>query len=189
MATRDTQALDRTLAALADPTRRAMVERLAKNGRMAISDLATPFAMSLPAVLKHVGVLTDAGLVSRVKVGRTVYCHLLSSPVRGALGWLRKYEDYHLPTDIAASKAAPKAARKSKKKPDTTTAKRPAAKAERKAAPRAAARAQPKAKATSSRAKAAPAAPASQRGKRPLANTRRARGKVPVATARRRPRR
>lgn len=192
MATRDTEALDRTLAALADPTRRAMVERLAKGGRMAISDLATPFAMSLPAVLKHVAVLTDAGLVSRMKVGRTVYCHLLSSPIRTALAWLRKYEDYQPPAVSESAPVAQKASRKPTQKAGPARAKRPAAKAERKTSPRAASRTRaPKTKAAAGgRAEAAPPQPALQRGGRPLTGVRRRPGKAAAAaTVRRRPRR
>jgi len=199
MATRDAEALDRTLAALADPTRRAMVERLAKNGRMAISDLATPFPMSLPAVLKHVGVLTEAGLVSRIKVGRTVYCHLLSAPIRASLVWLRKYEDYQLPADVTSKtsqKAAKKAARKTPEKAAAPASKkRAAAKSEPKPAPRAARRAQPASKAKvvpARRAKAASPAPAaSQRGGRPTPRPQPRRSTKAAVTpaSRRRPRR
>jgi DNA-binding transcriptional ArsR family regulator len=84
--------LDRTFAALADPTRRAILERLSDADRLTVSDLASPFAMSLPAVLKHVGVLTEAGLVAREKVGRVVYCKLETSPLRDALKWLALYD-------------------------------------------------------------------------------------------------
>ena len=58
-------ALDRTFAALSDPTRRALVMRLAAEPDLSVSELAAPFAMSLPAVMKHLDVLSDAGLVSR----------------------------------------------------------------------------------------------------------------------------
>jgi len=189
MATRDAEALDRTLAALADPTRRAMIERLARNGRMAISDLATPFAMSLPAVLKHVGVLTEAKLVSRVKIGRTVYCHLLSSPIRAALAWLRKYEDYQAPAEPGTSSSPRKAVGRPRRQSDKAAQKQPAAKTERKAPPRAAVRSQqPKTKAAPRRAKAAASKPALQRGGRPLASARPKPGKAPATAARRRPR-
>jgi DNA-binding transcriptional ArsR family regulator len=56
--------LDRTFAALADPTRRALLARLSENA-LSVSELAKPFAMSLPAVMKHLDVLSDAGLVGR----------------------------------------------------------------------------------------------------------------------------
>lgn len=190
MTTRDAGALDRTLAALADPTRRAMVERLATGGRMAISDLATPFAMSLPAVLKHVGVLTDAGLVSRVKIGRTVYCHLLSGPIRTALSWLRKYENYVAPSAGEAASASPAATRQSRRKAGAARLKRPAAKTARR--PSAASRApgrtqQPKTRPAPRRGKTAASAPAVKRGARALAAARRQPRKT--AADRRRPRR
>jgi len=186
MATREAEALDRTLAALADPTRRGMVERLAKGGRMAISDLATPFAMSLPAVLKHVGVLTEAGLVSRVKIGRTVYCHLLSSPIRSALAWLRKYEDYQPPAQSESARGTQEAPRKTAQKSTATSrTKRPAAKAGRKALSRSAERTQAPKKAARGRTKAA-APPRQRSAGRPAAATRRAK-KAPVANVRRRP--
>jgi DNA-binding transcriptional ArsR family regulator len=83
--------LDRTFAALADPTRRAILERLSAADRITVSALATPFAMSLPAVLKHVGVLAEAGLVTREKIGRVVYCRIEPAPLRDMLGWLARY--------------------------------------------------------------------------------------------------
>lgn len=87
-----TPALDRTFAALADPTRRAIIERLSDADSLTVSDLAAPFAMSLPAVLKHVGVLAEAGLIAREKIGRVVYCRLETSPLRAALKWLALYD-------------------------------------------------------------------------------------------------
>jgi DNA-binding transcriptional ArsR family regulator len=86
--------LDRTFAALADPTRRAMVMRLAKNPDLSVSDLAAPFTMSLPAVMKHLGVLSDAGLVERSKTGRVVACRLDAEPMRDAFEWLNRYEKF-----------------------------------------------------------------------------------------------
>ena len=62
--------LDRTFAALADPTRRALLARLQARDTLSVSELAQPFAMSLPAVMKHLDVLTDAGLIAREKTGR-----------------------------------------------------------------------------------------------------------------------
>ena len=61
--------LDRTFAALADPTRRALLARLRKRDGISVSELAQPFAMSLPAIMKHLDVLSDAGLVARAKTG------------------------------------------------------------------------------------------------------------------------
>ncbi|MEO9053689.1 MAG: metalloregulator ArsR/SmtB family transcription factor [Steroidobacteraceae bacterium] len=64
--------LDRTFAALVDPTRRAILARLERKDSASISELAQPFAIKLPAVMKHLEVLEDAGLVTRAKSGRTV---------------------------------------------------------------------------------------------------------------------
>jgi len=90
------EALDRTFAALADPTRRALLARLepkAGDG-MPVSALAEPFAMSLPAILKHLKVLSDAGLVTRTKSGRTVTCRLNAEPMAHAMEWLDRYERF-----------------------------------------------------------------------------------------------
>jgi DNA-binding transcriptional ArsR family regulator len=86
--------LDRTFAALADPTRRALVERLSKTDQASVSELAEPFAMSLPAVMKHLDVLSDAGLVAREKIGRTVTCRLRAEPMREANDWLDRYQKF-----------------------------------------------------------------------------------------------
>ena len=86
--------LDRTFAALADPTRRAIVARLGSEEGVTVSELARPFAMSLPAVMKHLDVLGDAGLVSRTKAGRTVTCRLETEPMREAMAWLERYERF-----------------------------------------------------------------------------------------------
>lgn len=86
--------LDRTFAALADPTRRAIVARLGAEDAVTVSEIARPFAMSLPAVMKHLDVLGDAGLVSRTKVGRTVTCRLEAEPMRAAMAWLERYERF-----------------------------------------------------------------------------------------------
>ena len=61
------EVLDRTFAALADPTRRALVARLGDRESLSVSELAQPFAMSLPAIMKHLDVLSDAGLIAREK--------------------------------------------------------------------------------------------------------------------------
>lgn len=86
--------LDATFAALSDPTRRAIVARLAGAGELSVSSLAEPFAISLPAVLKHLTVLVDAGLVVREKRGRTVHCRLEPGPLRAAADWLVHYEQF-----------------------------------------------------------------------------------------------
>jgi DNA-binding transcriptional ArsR family regulator len=74
-------------AALGDPTRADMVERLAR-GPASLSDLAAPYAMTLTAARKHVGVLVDAGLVERRKHGRVVTCRLRPEPLGELEGWL-----------------------------------------------------------------------------------------------------
>ncbi|HYQ06247.1 MAG TPA: metalloregulator ArsR/SmtB family transcription factor [Xanthobacteraceae bacterium] len=86
--------LDRTFAALSDATRRALVMRLAQQPGLSVSELAAPFAMSLPAVMKHLDVLSDAGLVKRTKAGRTVACRLDAEPMRDAFEWLNRYEKF-----------------------------------------------------------------------------------------------
>ena len=84
------QPIDGTLAALADPTRRQMVERLLR-GDATISDLARPHAMSMPAAMKHVHKLVDAGLVRREKKGRSVICSLNIDPLDEASRWLHEH--------------------------------------------------------------------------------------------------
>src|SRR5215218_757218 len=86
--------LDRTFAALADPTRRALVARLGDRESVSVSELAQPFAMSLPAIMKHLDVLSDAGLVAREKTGRTVACRLTARPMEQAMDWLNRYQRF-----------------------------------------------------------------------------------------------
>lgn len=86
--------LDRTFAALSDPTRRALLARLEGEDAVSVSDLARPFAMSLPAVMKHLDVLSDAGLITRTKAGRTVSCRLNAEPMEEAMGWLARYQRF-----------------------------------------------------------------------------------------------
>jgi DNA-binding transcriptional ArsR family regulator len=88
------QALDRTFAALADPTRRALLARLGSQDNISVSELAQPFAMSLPAIMKHLGVLSDAGLIARAKTGRIVACRLTAEPMQQAIGWLNRYQRF-----------------------------------------------------------------------------------------------
>jgi DNA-binding transcriptional ArsR family regulator len=86
--------LDRTFAALVDPTRRAILAHLERKGGASISELAAPFAIKLPAVMKHLEVLAAAGLVTRSKTGRTVTVRLRAQPMRAAMEWLRHYERF-----------------------------------------------------------------------------------------------
>lgn len=85
--------LDGVFAALADPTRRAILARLAE-GEASVGDLAAPFAMSLPAVSKHLGVLERAGLLAREKDGRVRRCRLEPAPLRGAADWIGAYRRF-----------------------------------------------------------------------------------------------
>jgi DNA-binding transcriptional ArsR family regulator len=87
-------ALDRTFAALADPTRRALLARLDEENGVSVSELARPFPVSLPAIMKHLDVLSDAGLIVRSKTGRTVTCQLTAEPMEQAMNWLAHYERY-----------------------------------------------------------------------------------------------
>src|ERR1700744_5596710 len=86
--------LDRTFAALADPTRRALLARLGGGEALSVSELAQPFAMSLPAVMKHLDVLSDAGLVAREKTGRVVARRLPPQPMVQATDWLNRYQRF-----------------------------------------------------------------------------------------------
>ena len=88
------EVLDRTFAALADPTRRALLARLGGREAISVSELAQPFAMSLPAIMKHLDVLSDAGLIAREKTGRTVACRLTAKPMEQAMDWLNRYQRF-----------------------------------------------------------------------------------------------
>ncbi len=85
--------LDAALSALADPTRRQIIEQLAR-GDATLSELAAPHDMSMPAIMKHVGKLTDAGLVSRTKAGRVVTCRLNPEPLDEASRWLNEHLEF-----------------------------------------------------------------------------------------------
>jgi DNA-binding transcriptional ArsR family regulator len=86
--------LDRTLAALMDGTRRAILAHLERENSASVSELAKPFAIKLPAVMKHLDVLSDAGLITRSKSGRIVTVRLRPEPMREAVNWLRRYERF-----------------------------------------------------------------------------------------------
>ena len=87
-------ALDRMFSALADSTRRALLARLNEEDGVSVSELAEPFKMSLPAVMKHLDVLADAGLIARNKTGRTVACQLTAAPMEQAMHWLIRYQRF-----------------------------------------------------------------------------------------------
>jgi DNA-binding transcriptional ArsR family regulator len=82
--------LDATFKALADPTRRAILENLAR-GQASVSQLAAPHRMSLPAVMKHLRVLESAGLLQHRKQGRSRHCRLSARPLQQAESWLSRY--------------------------------------------------------------------------------------------------
>jgi DNA-binding transcriptional ArsR family regulator len=86
--------LDRVFGALVDPTRRAILARLEREGGASVTDLASPFAIKLPAVMKHLDVLDAAGLITRTKAGRTVTVQLAPDPMKEAMDWLRRYERF-----------------------------------------------------------------------------------------------
>ena len=79
--------LSRTFAALADPTRRRIVERLTRR-RLSVSEIAKPLAMSLPAVVQHLNVLEQSGLVRSEKAGRVRTCRIEPAAVRAAEDWI-----------------------------------------------------------------------------------------------------
>lgn len=87
-------ALDRIFGALADPTRRALIGRLAADTDLSVSELARPLPMSLPAVLKHLDVLEGAGLIARRKTGRSVACRLTAAPLQDASAWLAQHQRF-----------------------------------------------------------------------------------------------
>jgi len=88
-----TTSLDRTFAALADPTRRAILSRLAR-GEASVTDLASPFRISLPAVSKHLKVLQRAGLIARVRKAQWRPCRLQAGPLREAADWVGHYRRF-----------------------------------------------------------------------------------------------
>jgi DNA-binding transcriptional ArsR family regulator len=109
------QRLDATFAALADPTRRAILARLAQ-GEASVTELAAPFAMSQPAISKHLKVLERAGLVSRGRDAQRRPCRLEARPLAEATAWLERYRAFwegrfqRLDTLLEALKQAEQAA-------------------------------------------------------------------------------
>ena len=85
--------LDSTFSAISDPTRRDILSRLAQ-GEASITELASPYSMTLPAISKHIRVLEGAGLVKRIKRGRVNYCHLNTKPMQEATKWLLFYQRF-----------------------------------------------------------------------------------------------
>lgn len=85
--------LTAVFAALADPTRRALLQRLTE-GDASVAELADPFAMSQPAISKHLKVLESAGLISRSKVATARYSHLEAEPLKEATEYMEKYRKF-----------------------------------------------------------------------------------------------
>ena len=88
-----TSILDATFAAIADPTRRAILAMLLEDD-MAVTDVAEPFEMSLAAISKHLGVLTNAGLISQEKRGRVKWCKLEPDALREASIWMQSFGQF-----------------------------------------------------------------------------------------------
>jgi len=97
---RMTDPLDAIFAALGDPTRRAILALLLEDD-MAVTDVAHPFAMSLAAVSKHLGVLAAAGLISRERRGRVIWCRLEPDALRVAAVWMQGFGQFE-PLDLDA---------------------------------------------------------------------------------------
>jgi len=87
------EALNLTFSALADPTRRAILERLSF-GDSTVTDLAEPFDVSLPAISKQLCVLERAGLLTQEKDGRVRRCHLEALPMKEAVEWIAQYRRF-----------------------------------------------------------------------------------------------
>lgn len=93
MASTDTPTLDAIFMALADPTRRAILTMLLEDD-MAVTDVAEPFAMSLAAVSKHLGILAAAGLISQEKRGRVKWCKLEPDALKSASVWMQAFGQF-----------------------------------------------------------------------------------------------
>ena len=89
----NTHRLDATFSALADPTRRAILARLA-TGEASVTELAEPFAMSQPAISKHLKVLEKAGLISRGRDAQRRPCRLAAAPLGELAGWIERYREH-----------------------------------------------------------------------------------------------
>lgn len=84
--------MDRTFFALADPTRRAVLQQLMKDPGLSVSEVARRLDVKLPGLMKHLDVLSEAGLIRRTKTGRTVSIELRAGPMKEAMAWLGQYE-------------------------------------------------------------------------------------------------
>ena len=88
-----TENLDIVFSALADPTRRAILSMLLEDD-MAVTDVAAPFEMSLAAISKHLGILADAGLISRERRGRVIWCKLEPDALRASSVWMQGFGQF-----------------------------------------------------------------------------------------------
>jgi DNA-binding transcriptional ArsR family regulator len=95
-----TNRLDAVFSALADPTRRAILTMLLEDD-MAVTDVAEPFQMSLAAISKHLAVLAEAGLISRERRGRLIWCKLEPDAMRAASVWMQGFGQFE-PLDLDA---------------------------------------------------------------------------------------
>lgn len=106
------QALDKTFAALADPTRRAILARLA-SGEATVNELAAPFAITQPSISKHLKVLERAGLITRSRDAQTRPCRLEAAPLEAIANWVGAYRDLweqrfdRLETFLESTKSTP----------------------------------------------------------------------------------
>jgi len=94
MAKHYSSGIDLTFWALADSTRRGVLQRLIDEPGLSVSDLADSFSLKLPGMTKHLDVLSDAGLITRTKTGRTVAVNLSPAPMQEAIAWLSRYERF-----------------------------------------------------------------------------------------------
>lgn len=94
MAKHKTSDMDRTFWALADSTRRGVLQRLMDEPGLSVTQLAGSFSLKLPGMTKHLDVLSDAGLITRTKTGRTVAVYLATRPMEDAVAWLNRYQRF-----------------------------------------------------------------------------------------------
>ncbi len=86
--------LSATFAALADPTRRAILARLSKSSEVSVTELAQPFQMTMPAISKHLKVLEHAGLISRGREAQWRPCRLQAAPLKDIAAWVDEYRQF-----------------------------------------------------------------------------------------------
>ena len=107
--------VDATFAALADPTRRAILARFSR-GEAMVTELAEPFRVSLPVISKHLRVLESAGLLERQIDGRVHRCRLAAEPMKDAAAWIAQYRAFWVTQFDAVEKYLEVTARKEKSK-------------------------------------------------------------------------